>query len=272
MNHLLRELAPISDAGWSELDREARERLTAGLAARRLTDFSGPLGWDHSATNLGRVEPLSEPPVDGVSAIRRRVLPLVELCAEFQVARAELADLDRGALAPKLDELEAAARALARAENVAVFHGWEAAGVVGITEASPHPTVVRDDDFNRYPSHVAKAVELLLCEGIAGPYGLALGREDHTSVIETAEHGGYPLFQHLSEILGGPIVWAPGVRGAVVMSLRGGDFVLESGQDLSLGYTSHDTEAVHLYIEESFSFRVITAEAAVAVASAVDPS
>jgi len=67
----------------------------------------------------------------------------------------------------------------------------------------------------------------------------------------------------LGEILGGPIVWAPGMNGGVVVSLRGGDFLLDSGQDLSIGYESHDADSVQLYLEESFSFRVATPEAAV---------
>jgi len=110
-------------------------------------------------------------------------------------------------------------------------------------------------------------VELLLQSGIAGPYGLALGPDDYTAVIETSEHGGYPLLDHLRKILGGPIVWAPGVRGAVVLCLPGGDFLLEPGQDFAIGYESHDSEAVHLYLEESFSFRIATPEAAVALNS-----
>ncbi len=84
-------------------------------------------------------------------------------------------------------------------------------------------------------------------------------------MVETAEHGGYPLLDHLRKILEGPIVWAPGVDGAVVVSLRGGDFLFESGQDLSIGYDSHDAEVVRLYLEESFSFHVATPEAAVAL-------
>ena len=58
MNHLLRGHAPISDDGWKLIDTEARDRLVPGLAARRLIDFAGPLGWEYSATNLGRVEPV----------------------------------------------------------------------------------------------------------------------------------------------------------------------------------------------------------------------
>jgi uncharacterized linocin/CFP29 family protein len=267
VNHLLRGHAPITDATWAELDTEARERLTLALAARKLVDFGGPHGWDHSATNLGRVDALDAAPVDGLDAARRRVLALVELRAPFALERAELANVDRGAADIDLAALDAAAHRLATAENVAVFHGWPQAAIEGITEASPHPAIALDDDFAAYPGHVAKAVELLLEAGIAGPYGIALGSDGYTGVVETTEHGGYPLLDHLRKILGGPIVWAPGVRGAVVLSLRGGDFLFESGQDLSIGYSHHDAETVSLYLEESFSFRVATPEAAVTLGS-----
>jgi uncharacterized linocin/CFP29 family protein len=60
-------------------------------------------------------------------------------------------------------------------------------------------------------------------------------------------------------------VWAPGVDGGVVLSLRGGDFHFECGQDVAIGYDSHETENVELYFVESFSFRVATPEAAVAL-------
>ena len=104
---------------------------------------------------------------------------------------------------------------------------------------------------------------------MAGPYGLALGADDYTSVVETTEHGGYPLFDHLRKILDGPARLVARVsRGAVVLSQRGGDFLFESGQDLAVGYDRHDSDAVHLYLEESFSFRVATPEAAVAITPA----
>ena len=86
-------------------------------------------------------------------------------------------------------------------------------------------------------------------------------------MVETTERGGYLLFDHLRKITGGPIVWAPGVNGALVVSLRGGDFLLDCGQDLAIGYHAHDVDSVHLYLVESFSFRVATPEAAVALPS-----
>jgi uncharacterized linocin/CFP29 family protein len=256
-DHLLREHAPISNRAWRLIDEEATRQLSAALAARRLVDFSGPNGWRHSGFDLGRTQTAEGMPVEGISTLRRGVLPLVEVRAAFTLSRAELADADRGAEDPDLDSLGAAARGLALAENVAVFEG--------ITTASPHPPIPLGDDMTACPRHAAEAVEVMREGGIGGPYGLALGPEVHRSVVETTEHGGYPLFEHLRQILGGPLVWAPGVDGGVALSLRGGDFLFDCGQDIATAYEDHDREQVHLCLLESFAFHVATPEAAVAL-------
>jgi uncharacterized linocin/CFP29 family protein len=265
MNHLLREHAPITDTGWGVIDDEARGRLTPALAARKLVDFAGPYGWGRSTTSLGRTRALAAAPADGVRAEQRRALAMVELYAPFSVARGELRDADRGAQDVDLAALDEAAHGIATAENRAVFHGWQEAGITGIVEASAHEAITLGEDCERYPRHVARAVQALLGAGVGGPYGLALGPDAYTRVLETTEHGGYPLLDHLRNIIGGPLVWAPGVHGAVVVSQRGGDFVLEVGEDLSVGYERHDADAVELYVVESFTFRVLTNDAAVAL-------
>jgi uncharacterized linocin/CFP29 family protein len=265
VNHLLRELAPITETGWKAIDDEARERLAPALAARKLVDFDGPHGWEHSATGLGRTRPVADALGEGVTAEQRRVLATVELRAPFSVSRSELRDADRGAPDIDLGALDSAAHRIATTENRAVFHGWEAAGMAGIAERSTFEAITLGEDCERYPRHVARAVEALLGAGVGGPYGLALGPEPYRRVLETSEHGGYPLLEHLREILGGPLVWAPGVTGGVVLSQRGGDFLFESGEDLSIGYERHDADAVELYLLESFTFRVVTDDAAVAL-------
>jgi uncharacterized linocin/CFP29 family protein len=264
MDHLLRSHAPVTDEAWAQIDEEARQRFAPALAARKLVDFSGPHGWGQSATDIGRTTPI-DGLEGGLRARLRRVLPLVELRAPFAVSMDELRDAGRGALDIDLGSLDEAVRLVAQAENVAVFHGWAQAGMVGISEASPHPATALGTSYAEYPARVARAVETLLSAGISGPYGLALGPEGYTGVVETTEHGGLVVFDHLRQILGGPIVWAPGVSGAVVVSLRGGDFIFESGQDLAIGFDHHDGELVHLYIEESFSFRATSPDAAVAL-------
>ena len=263
MNHLHRDLAPISDAGWDAIDDEAKSRLPTYLAARKLVDFTGPHGWDHSATNLGRIDPVTGPS-EGISAARRVVLPLVELRTEFKVSRTELDDVDRGTSNPDLAELDEAVKQIALGENVTVFHGHAAAGLRGITESTSHQPI-SVGDVAQAPDGVARGVNALRQAGIEGPYGLAICPDMYTRIVESAEYGGHLLLDHLRQILGGPLVWAPGLDGGLVLSLRGGDFKIESGQDLSIGYADHDADVVRLYLEESFNFRVLEPDAAVAL-------
>jgi uncharacterized linocin/CFP29 family protein len=269
VNHLLREKAPITPKGWEEVDDEARRRLTPLLAARRLIDFVGDGGWRKSSTSLGRTVELVEPPKgvpgDGVELRQRVVQPLAEVRVPFTLSRQALDDIERGDPAAPLDDIERAARVAAEVENRAVFHGWAAAGITGITEASTHSDVVLGADPVQYAAVVARAADTLRCRGIEGPYSLAIGPEGYTRIVETTEHGGFLLVDHLARITGGRVVWAPGVEGAVLLSERGGDFRLTVGQDLSVGYLSHDAESVQLYLEETLTFQVIEPDAAVAL-------
>jgi uncharacterized linocin/CFP29 family protein len=264
MDHLYRDLAPVSDSAWEQIESEAKSRLVTHLAARKLVDLAGPHGWDYSATDLGRVDDV-ESPSEGVAAARRRVLPLVELRVGFAVSREEIDDADRGSGNIELSELDEAVRQIALAENTAIFNGYAAAGMLGLTEASSHPPMTIEEDMDQYPNVVARATDAMRRAGIGGPYGLAIDPEIYTGIVETTEHGGYLLLDHLRQILGGPVVWAPGVDCGVVLSLRGGDFVIDCGQDLAIGYRDHDAAVVRLYVEESFSFRVLEPDAAVAL-------
>jgi uncharacterized linocin/CFP29 family protein len=260
MNHLLREKAPITEAGWAQIDEEATRALKEVLAGRRLLDVAGPKGWEHSAEPTGRTRHLGVVTGD-VDARIRDVRPLVELKVPFAVSRAELDAIDRGACDADLDPVRLAARDAAVAEDRSIFHGLEPAGIAGIVHETPNEPVVIEEDYERYPSFVATAVARLKLGGIGGPYAIALGPRCYTGVVEQSEMGGYPVLEHLRLILGGPVVFAPGVSGAVVMSLRGGDAEIVVGQDFSIGYTDHDSDDVRLYLQESFTLNLCAPEA-----------
>jgi uncharacterized linocin/CFP29 family protein len=264
MSHLHRELAPISDNAWKEIEKEAARTLRTFLAARQVVDFSGPHGWDYSADSLGHVERVPGP-VDGVEAGVRVVQPLVELRYTFSMARAAIDDIDRGRPDPDLSEVVDAAKRAALAEDHIVFEGFKEAHITGIAEASTYPPIEIDDNYAEYPKVMAQAVSALRQAGIDGPYAAAFGPRCWTGVIETTEDGGYPVLEHLRLILDGPVVWAPAVDGAVVLSTRGDDFQLTCGEDMALGYLSHGPDTVDLFLEESIGFRVLTPEAAVAL-------
>lgn len=266
MNDLRRELAPISTEAWSEIEEEAKRTLKATLAARKIVDFSGPLGWDASAVDLGRTEEVSELPRQGVGAQLRRVQPLVEFRASFELSRSELEAIGRGAKDADLQPVKDAARSMAMSEDRAVFHGYGGARIIGICEAASGEAVALTSEYEKYPTVVAEAMSKLRQAAVDGPYAIALGPRCYTGLTQTTTKGGFPVIEHVRRLLNGPIVWAPAIDGAVVVSTRGGDFELIVGQDLSIGYDDHSMTVVRLYLQESFTFRVLSPEAAVPLA------
>lgn len=263
MNHLLRELAPISTAAWLEIEKEAKRTLKTTLAARRIVDFKGPHGWEMSAVGLGRTQSIELPAGnDNVTARLRRVLPLVELRVPFELRRDDLNDVERGARDPELDGVIDAARSIAIAEDRAVFHGFPAAGIRGICEAQATMAVAIGDDYEAFPEIVTTALNRLRDEGVDGPYAIVLGEQCHAGLTDTT-NGGYPVLDHVRQLVDGPLVWAPGLDGAVVLSMRGEDFELTVGEDFAIGYLGHDAETVRLYLEESFTFWLLSPQAAI---------
>ncbi|HEX2200216.1 MAG TPA: family 1 encapsulin nanocompartment shell protein [Burkholderiales bacterium] len=267
MNPLFRELAPITGEAWALIEEEAKRTLKLKLAARKLVDFLGPLGWEASAVNVGRVQRLDKSPAEGVEARLRELQPLVELRIPFALERDELDAAARGAKDAVLDAVRDAAGAAASAEDRAVFNGFPAAGIRGIVEEAAEAKLTLTDDYQAYPAVVADAINRLHLAGVHGPYGIALGPRCYTGLTKTTQ-GGYPVMEHVRRLLDGPIVWAPAVDGAVVLSLRGGDFELTVGQDFSVGYLEHTASTVRLYLQESITFRVLAGEAAVPLAYA----
>ncbi len=263
MNHLLRELAPIPSEAWEQLDQEARDALKENLAARKLVDFTGPLGWQAPAIDLGVTKPLPTGGDGGVQATQRLALPLVELRVPFDVPRTKIDAVARGAKQILFDEVVEAARKIAAAEDHAVFDGNDAAGIVGIMSGSDHKGVTLSSDYERYPGAVAEALVMLREDGIGGPYAIALGPRCYKGLTTTTSKGGYPVMEHVRRLIDGPMIWAPAVDGACVLSVRGGDYELIVGQDISIGYMSADDQRVHLYLEESFTFRNLEPGAAV---------
>jgi uncharacterized linocin/CFP29 family protein len=266
MNDLLRELAPLSADAWAAIDEEARRTLVGTLAARRLVDFTGPLGLDAAAVNLGRSHELAEPPVPDVEARLRQVQPLVELRVPFELSRPELETVSRGAKDPDLAAVRKSAFQIAVAEDRMVFHGYAAAGVDGICTSADHETLALTDDYFEYHGVVAEAVHALATTGVSGPYAVALGPRCYAGLTRTMSPSGFPVLEYVKRLLDGPIVPASGISGAVVLSRRGGDFELVVGQDFSVGYLDHSSTTVRLYLQESLTFRVLSAEAAVPLA------
>src|SRR6202166_1377842 len=113
MNNLHRELAPISDGAWSEIEEETSRTLKRYLAGRRVVDVQGPGGMALSAIGTGHLRNVTAPG-DGIFARQREVKPLVELRVPFELDRQQIDDVERGANDSDWQPAKDAARLLAR--------------------------------------------------------------------------------------------------------------------------------------------------------------
>ena len=261
MNNLHRGLAPISDAAWSQIEEETTRTVKRYLAGRRVVDVPPPGGIALPGVATGHVRSISAPG-EGIIAGRREVKPLVELRVPFELSRQAIDDVERGSNDSDWQPAKAAAKTLAFAEDRAIFNGYHEAEIEGIREGSNNPIVTLPADVRDYPDAVAHALSQLRLVGVNGPYSVLLGADEYTALAETRDHG-YPVLEHVKRIVDGNLVWAPAIEGAFVLTTRGGDFELNIGQDISIGYLSHTDSLVRLYLQETFVFRVLTSEASV---------
>jgi uncharacterized linocin/CFP29 family protein len=264
MNNLHRELAPISDAAWAQIEEEVSRTFKRHVAGRRVVDLHGPVGTGLSAVGTGHLRTITSPA--GVIARQREVKPIVELRAPFELERQAIDDVERGSNDSDWQPAKDAAKKLAFAEDGAIFEGYAAAGIEGIRQGTNIPKITLPEDVRMYPDTIAQALSQLRLMGVNGPYSVLLDADIYTALEETSDHG-YPVLQHVKRLVDDKIIWAPAINGAFVLTTRGGDFDLHIGQDVSIGYLSHTDSQVELYLQETFTFLYLTAEAAVAMAA-----
>jgi len=269
MNNLHRELAPISDSAWSQIEDEVTRTIKRYLAGRRVVDVHGPRGSALSAVGTGHLR-LIGASGNGITARQREAKALVELRVPFELDRQMIDDVERGANDSDWQPAKDAAQKLAFAEDRAIFEGYDAAGIVGVRQGTSNPKMSLPTDVRKYPEAFAQALSQLRLVGVNGPYSILLSADAYTELAETSDYG-YPVLEHVKRLADCKIIWAPAIDGAFVVTTRGGDLDLHLGQDASIGYLSHSDTRVRLYLQETFTFLYLTSESAVALAAPSKP-
>lgn len=259
---LKRSLAPLTEEAWEEVDATAATILKAQLTARTLVDFSGPHGWELAAVNLGRLDIPKGGSDENVPWGIRTVLPLVEVRVPVTISQLELDNASRGCKDLDLTPLEEAAQRVARFEDAAVYTGFGPGGIQGIIQEAAHKPVKLPENPEAYPQAVAQGLKELRLAGVPGPYALVLGVDAYAGLVQAGK-GGFPPARIIRDMLGGQILASQALQGGLLLSTAGGDFELTVGQDLAVGFATHDRDNVELFLTESFTFRVLRPEAAV---------
>ncbi|TCK37096.1 putative linocin/CFP29 family protein [Paraburkholderia sp. BL8N3] len=263
MNNLHRELAPISSSAWSQIEAEVARTFKRSVGGRRVVDVTSPGGTDLPGVGTGHQTTITAPK-QGVGAKLYEVKSLVQLTVPFTLERESIDSVERGSNDGDWQPAKDAAKALALAEDGAIFDGYKAAGIIGIRDGSSNPPLALPADISNYPDAIAQALEALRLAGVDGPYSVVLGADAYTALSESSDQG-YPIIEHIKRIVNGDIIWAPAIEGGCVLSTRGGDYELHIGQDVSIGYSSHTDTTVQLYLRETLTFLMLTSEASVAV-------
>lgn len=183
--------------------------------------------------------------------------PIVEFKILFELSRLAIDDVERGSEDSDWGPLQEFAQKIAYAEDRAVFDGYAAAAIEGMREVSSHKAFQLPANIKKYPEVLAKAVSALRLAGVNGSYALILGNDAYAKATGGSDEG-FPLLSHIEHLIDSKIIWVPAIEGGAVVSLRGGDFQFNLGQDISIGYDSHTTVMVTLYFIESFNFRLWT--------------
>ncbi|MFW5799459.1 MAG: family 1 encapsulin nanocompartment shell protein [Spirochaetota bacterium] len=261
MDLLKRNASPINDIAWEEIDDQARDIFNTNLTARRFVDVEGPKGFDYSAVNLGKLNVPDNQDSKEVMYGIRKVSPLIETRIIFELDLWELDNIARGDKDPDLGAVEEAAKKMAHFEDKAIYNGFKAGNIIGIDECVEHKiSITKIED---YPEYVSEAIIKLKQDGIEGPYSLVINPIDWNHITKYAQ--AYPLRKRITELVSGEPIISTDIKGAYVVSLRGGDYSLTLGQDLSIGYESHTGSKVRLFMMETFAFNIYESKAIIKI-------
>ena len=263
MNLLKKQLAPITDESWEEIYETSKDIFNEDLSVRKIADVDGPKGLDMGAVPVGRLSVPKGQKSDEILYGIQQVQPLIEVRSTFELDLWELDNVNRGAQDVDLEPLEKAAKRLAAFEERTAYEGLKNANIKGLMGSTEHNSLKYPDKPNLVPQVVAEAVTKLKTSSVEGPYTLLMDTQKWEMIASYVN--GYPLRMQLEKILGGSLIFAPNLKGAVVVSERGGDFKLTLGQDISIGYESHDRNKVQLYFTEAFTFQVLDPAAAIVI-------
>ena len=264
MNNLYRDLAPITEAAWAEIEMEATRTFKRHIAGRRVVDVSEPGGPVTAAISTGHLLDVA-PPGDGVVAHLRE-----------QQAAGAAAGAVHGDPRPPSTTSSAARRTRTGIRSRRPPRSWRSSRTGRSSRATrrrpsrasgraaPTPRWRCPRMPARSPTSSPRRYRSCGWRASTARTRVLLSADVYTKVSETTEHG-YPIREHLNRLVDGEIIWAPAIDGAFVLSTRGGDFDLQLGTDVSIGYLSHDADTVELYLQETLTFLCYTAEASVAL-------
>jgi uncharacterized linocin/CFP29 family protein len=259
MNILKKNLAPITEKAWEEIELQSERVVKEFLTGRLISDVNGPHGIELGAISTGRLLVPSHQTNESINFGIREVVPIIEVRKPFTLDLWEIDNASRNAEDLDLTALEKAARQIASFEDEALYYGFDneiATGLINVKDIKPVQVKITLTNFLQA---LAEQVNSLQISGVEGPYTLVLPDKVWAKLV--ADSTAYPLPQLLKGVTGGNLIIHHHNKDIFLVSERGGDFELHLGQDISLGFEGYDTKKVKLFFTESFAYQIHGPEA-----------
>ncbi len=260
MSILRRNLAPITEEAWEQIEDQAKKGLISLLSARKVVDIEGPKGWDFAGIPTGRMKIVEPAKNKGISYGIRKIIPAVEPRVSFTLKIWDLDNAARGAEDIELDNLMTGVKQIAEFEEKAIYYGLKDAGIEGLMTVNKE-AISFPKDPSKWLASLTEAVLKMNDNAIEGPYSLILPPSVWKTVNYFAEC--YPLFPQIEDVLQGEIILSNFIDSGLLVSTRGGDFKMVLGSDFSIGYEHHTSKEVTLFLTESFSLQILEPKAVV---------
>ena len=254
MDLLKQALAPIPLEGWEEINDRAKEVILSQLSARRVLNVEGPFGLKKHGVETGRMKTFADADDLKVGAGLYDILPLVESRINFKLSRWELDNILRGQKDVELEALEAAAEKIALFEEDAIYNGNKKANITGLKDLAKHKLSL-SEHANTSLQSIAEGLLKLKDAYTEGPYHMVVG--DAVFKAFNQIHDGRLFIDAVRSLIGGDVIRSRVLDGALLIPDSHPDLELTIGQDYSVGYQSHDSETVTLFLMNAFTFRCL---------------
>lgn len=256
MDLLKRELAPLTEKAWEEIDSRANEVLKTQLTARKSVHVNGPKGIDYNSISEGKLGIIKGNKGE-VRSSKYMVTPLIETRFTFELNRWEMDNLERGAKDVDLGPLEEAVEKIAEFEDNAVYNGYKSGDIKGLMDYAQKSLSFGEDDASIMDS-ITEGMIMLQDAYADKPYNLIVGKEIYSRLQKQVK--GYPLIRRVEDLIKTKVIFSEEINGALLIPHDHDDIELTIGQDFSIGFEEHDSKNVKLFISESFIFRVLDPE------------
>lgn len=249
---MYRELAPVDESVWKQIDDRAREVFLSTLTARKAVNVSAEQGSGYVAYNHGKLREVQYK--DDVAFAAYKVTPLVETRIEFSLNRWELDNALRGDKGIDYTNLDAAVKKAALFEERTIYDGLAEYGITGLTKAAADAIPFGEDEAG-IRNGIAEGILKLRQSFVSGNLDLLVSTKLYKRIMSLPSLTS--LKDVIEDMIGGKVYASEVLQGALLIPHDNENLSLVLGEDFSLGYQEHTKKDVIFYLKESFTFQIL---------------